>query len=107
MTDTIPYRPSNGTEGATFERDFCGRCEYSKEERRPNADMADGCTIQGNAMVYDIGHPLYPKEWVTDPNFQNARCTRFRVEGSGTWEQEQADREKYEAAMAEMRKADQ
>lgn len=102
---TKPYRPSNSTEGAWFEREFCSKCEYSVEERKPNADMADSCHIHGSALAFGIDEPGYPAEWVSDPDGSKPRCTKFRLEGTGTWEQAAADQERYEQAMADMREA--
>jgi len=100
---TIPYRPSNSTEGCEFEAKFCDRCEYNSEDQRD--EMAECCLILANALAYSIGEPHFPAEWVSDANGDNPRCTRFRLLGTGTWEQAAEDRRRYELALAEMRAA--
>lgn len=105
MSETIPYRPSNSTEGAAFEGKFCGKCEYERAVREGSNDMSDACQILGRAMAFGIDEPDFPKEWVSDPDGSNPRCTYFRAEGTGTWERAAKDQARYEAAMAEMRKS--
>lgn len=97
MSETIPYRPSNGTEGEAFEAKWCQRCEYEAEFRKsPNAL---GCEILTRAVAFSE----FPPEWISDPDGSNPRCTRFRLEGTGTHEQAAADLARYQAAMAEMK----
>ena len=53
-----PYRPSNGTEGMIFEERFCDHCAKS--------ECGSGCWIYSAALVFDIDHSDYPKEWRYD-----------------------------------------
>lgn len=103
MSESKPYRPSNGTEGEAFESNWCRRCEYEAQARRD--EYNSGCDTLGLVMALSIDDEHYPKEWISDADGSNPRCTRFRKEGTGTWEQYHADRERYEAALAEMRAA--
>lgn len=58
--DGAPYRPSNGTEGDSFEARWCQRCA------REDVDAGDLCDIHGNALfgeqpdewVYESGQPV-------------------------------------------------
>lgn len=61
-----PYRPSNGTEGASFSARFCDRCA--------KLNLFGGCKILLNAEIYDIDDKRYPKQWVYDPK---PTCTAF------------------------------
>ncbi len=62
-----PYRPSNGSEGEMFERQFCDRCEHQGP-----------CMIAANAFWHNIDDPLYPSEWIVDDDgLSNPRCTVF------------------------------
>lgn len=63
-----PYRPSNGTEGDFFIEVQCGGCVKRKT-----------CRIPRLTMLYDEAHPLYPKEWVSDDDGQNLRCTAREI----------------------------
>lgn len=103
MSKTIPYRPSNGTEGMGFEAKFCSRCEYDAAFRKDEFESA--CQIHSLALALNVEDGHFPEEWVSDADGSNPRCTHFRQEGTGTWEQAAADQSKYEAAMAEMRAA--
>lgn len=79
MTETKPYRPSNGMEGECFMERFCCRCKRdAKFQETLEAD--DGCPIVANTFVYDVTDPKYPKEWVYnvgDVYRRTARCTAF------------------------------
>ena len=61
---TKPYRPSNGTEGDFFIEEQCGACT-----------KADMCRIPQRTMLYGEEHPSYPKEWISEEDGQNPRCT--------------------------------
>ena len=102
-TDTRPYRPSNSTEGDAFESKFCRKCEYEAQARRD--ETCSGCDTLGMVMAFSIDDEHYPEEWISDADGSNPRCTRFRKEGTGTWEQYHADKARYDAAMAETRAA--
>lgn len=74
---TQPYRPSNGTEGASFMAYFCDRCEREAAFRR-DPDRHIGCGIAAAAMAFRRENPSYPKEWVADDDMgRNPRCTAF------------------------------
>lgn len=74
-TPGSPYRPSNGTEGTSFEDEFCARCWRDEAFRR--ADGAeDGCEIIVNAQVHHVGEPGFPQEWTHDAEGRPT-CTAF------------------------------
>jgi len=60
------YRPSNGTEGVLFEERFCDHCTRMSAE----------CDIYSDALLYDLGHRHYPKEWIYDKDGRPT-CTAF------------------------------
>ena len=62
------YRPSNGTEGDFFIAAQCGNC--TKQE---------GCRIVLLTMRYHEDDIRYPKEWVSDADGNNPRCTAREV----------------------------
>lgn len=69
------YRPSNGNDGMIFESHFCDRCAHEDEEN----DLY--CEIKTNAIMHDIDHEEYPKEWIAEDDFKNPRCTAFKESG--------------------------
>jgi hypothetical protein len=71
MADYIPYRPSNGIEGAAFEFAWCQRCKADADW-----DYGSGCPILANVCAYQIDDPKYPKEWREDGP-EGPRCTAF------------------------------
>ena len=91
-----PYVPSNGTEGMVFYDQWCSRCKsagYGELEQAwqeceegigpaPKAhEYGQGCPILCRTLIYDVGHKLYPTEWVVDDDgFSNPRCTAFSDE---------------------------
>lgn len=70
-----PYRPSNGTEGFQFQTTFCDNCHYDGDP-----EHGKGCMILAKTMIYDIGDPEYPKEWVQNEQGE-PRCTKFKSRG--------------------------
>lgn len=84
MAATVPYRPSNGTEGEIFMSRFCARCKRDAKFQETQ-DAEDGCPILADSFFYGIDDPKYPKEWIIDPdappmwaNQRGApRCTAF------------------------------
>lgn len=87
MSKTIPYRPSNGTEGDVFMSVFCSRCERDKDFT-DDPEEGISCPIVANAFAYSIIDPEYPKEWVRDEDSEcgliggcGARCTAFIQRG--------------------------
>lgn len=69
--DGAPYRPSNGTEGAIFERAWCARCKHEPDYEPGGKD----CMIQFHAFWNDIGDEDYPKEWIWKR--ERPVCTAF------------------------------
>lgn len=69
------YRPSNGSEGCSFESVFCDRCK--KENPAPDVY----CDIHTNALVCGIDEPDYPQEW----QYKDGRpvCTAFEPQEGG------------------------
>jgi hypothetical protein len=74
-----PYRPSNGTAGADFEDRWCSHCSRDAAFRA-NPDSGDGCPIVAATFAFEIDHPEYPKEWVT--NEKGPRCTAFTTDAA-------------------------
>lgn len=76
---TKPYRPSSGTEGASFFEAWCCRCARDKAMREgcdiDECDDNEKCQIIADTMCYGIDDPKYPKEWIEDESGQ--RCTAF------------------------------
>jgi len=68
MSETRPYRPSNGTEGDVFYSAWCVRCRHEDHERNP-------CEIFTATLLLGEDDPEYPKEWVEDE--RGPRCTKF------------------------------
>lgn len=80
---TIPYRPSNGTEGHIFMSHFCFRCARDAKFQETQA-AEDGCPIIAAAFMYSRDDPKYPSEWVQGDGglviYQGGpavRCTAF------------------------------
>ncbi len=67
-----PYQPSNGTEGMSFEEDFCMQCIHTN----PDPCKKPQCGIWCAAVCWDIGDKHYPKEWIYDDNDQPT-CTAW------------------------------
>jgi len=65
-----PYRPSSGTEGMMFEKEFCHRCT------RWNGDDPNECDISMRAFFCDVADPRFPLEWTHDSEGQPT-CTAF------------------------------
>ena len=61
-----PYRPSNGTEGECFIGEWCGSCERSGADGKPDDEGHElmGCSILSRTFRYDADDPEYPAEWV-------------------------------------------
>ena len=78
MAETIPYRPSNGTEGELFMSQWCARCQRDRGSREADGD---GCDIIAMTMAFNIRDPEYPKEWRQD-GLSGPRCTAFLAEGA-------------------------
>lgn len=75
-----PYRPSNGTEGETFQETWCAGCEADRGFREDH-ERFDGCPIIANAMALTVDDPDYPKEWVYRADGQ-PMCSAFVEIGS-------------------------
>lgn len=67
---TIPWRPSNGTGGDIFYEDWCAKCHREQGARQ--------CKIFTKTLIFREDEPGYPKEWVSDDDGRNPRCTAFR-----------------------------
>lgn len=87
-----------------FEAGFCNRCEREKQWRE-DPDGAEGCDIHIRALAFSTTDPGFPAEWIIDA--KGERCTAFVEEGKPLPEVYARDLARYEAAMAEMRAAQQ
>lgn len=89
MPQWEPYRPSNGSEGASFIESWCGTCKRDKAFRDGGwQDASLGCPIVAASFVYEIDHPKYPKEWRMqwrkaddDYSYCKAECTAHEPDG--------------------------
>jgi hypothetical protein len=64
------YRPSNGTEGLIFMRNFCFRCKKEKE-----------CKILPATLFLEADDEGYPKEWTWVPvDMSTPSCSEFEEE---------------------------
>jgi len=70
-----PYRPSNGTEGADFEYQWCRRCVHDADFQRTGPG-GDGCPIFFLVLLHDIGEPEYPCHWTHNAEGEPV-CTAF------------------------------
>lgn len=70
-TKIEPYRPSNGSEGMWFTDTYCMRCKNCN----PDPEGEKQCEILLATLLYDVGEPEYPKEWVY--KFGNPTCTAY------------------------------
>jgi len=68
---TEPFRPSNATQGDGFMAEFCEQCL-----------LAEACDIPHFAMMYQIGDPMYPPEWIINDK-NAAECTAFEAINKG------------------------
>lgn len=71
-----PYRPSSGTEGMCFDDEFCSKCKKD-HQYRIDLDPVGGCNILADTFIYYKDDPKYPKEWISDDDGNNPRCTAF------------------------------
>lgn len=74
QTDSEPYRPANGMEGAWFDDIFCSNCGRDRKFRE-TWEAEDGCPILASVMALSIDHPDYPKEWIYKAD--GPHCTAF------------------------------
>lgn len=79
-----PYRPSNGSEGSSFEARFCGTCAKWDSTETPEGYEV-GCEINFRANLFDlsdgVGPELYPEEWVEVEDGLGPRCLAFELRG--------------------------
>ena len=78
---TVPYRPSNGTEGECFMDDWCQNCARDRALNGEGDwdDEGGWCPIIAKTFVYDVNDKEYPVEWIKDAGEWpgNPRCTAF------------------------------
>jgi hypothetical protein len=68
-----PYQPSNGTEGMSFEEDFCANCIHEKfYHTQKHGDKQ--CDIFNRAILWNPSDKEYPNEWQYDES-DNPVCT--------------------------------
>ena len=74
---TVPYRPSNGTEGLDFQTRFCDRCIW--DHRAHEGNLEHGCNILARTLALGVDDDGYPTEWIEDTPYTpgSARCTAF------------------------------
>lgn len=65
------YRPSSGTEGASFIDAWCSDCARDEDE---------SCEILARTFRFDVGDDEYPQEWNYDEAGQPI-CTAFVQRG--------------------------
>lgn len=52
-----------------FMADWCERCAHYKE-----------CRLIVHSMAYEIDDPQYPKEWISNQDGSEPRCTAFEAQ---------------------------
>lgn len=67
------YRPANGCDGMDFMERWCDRCKQDVAYQRGDGDS---CEIVCRTLIYDVGDPEYPAEWVYDAVGRPC-CTAF------------------------------
>lgn len=74
------YRPSNGTEGASFIDAWCGNCErdHGMLKGLPLEECDDNhvCDIIARTFLLNLNDPDYPSEWQYGSDGQ-PRCHAF------------------------------
>jgi len=77
------YRPSSGTEGEWFMREWCGHCERDKcqngSKHPDDCTDDDLCQIIGRTLLLSVDDPDYPTEWIEDDD--GPKCTAFVAKG--------------------------
>ena len=73
---TKPYRPHNGTDGASFVEEWCHHCIHDRAFRDNPDGFKPGCAILAKTHIYEITDKEYPKEWNYGPD-GSPRCTAF------------------------------
>lgn len=63
MSETRPYRPSNGSEGCWFMEEYCENCIHEKFLHTQD-DNDKKCEILSNSLIYDLNDEEYPEEWI-------------------------------------------
>lgn len=67
MSESRPYRPSNGTEGHGFIAAWCDICAR---------DDGGRCPILARTMAHAVDEPSYPTEWSFD-DAGAPQCTAY------------------------------
>lgn len=88
------YRPSNGTEGRSFESRYCDRC------RHEDPDKDKWCHIHTIAMGCYTDDPEYPKEW-TFTSTGKPTCTAFQAMPTPDEIEAEAERKRQASIQAE------
>lgn len=81
-----PYRPGSGTEGMSFDSQWCAHCARDAKWRElgEDADPAIACQILSDTFVYDVNDPNYPKEWIYGRDGRPC-CTAFTTDPAKPW----------------------
>ena len=64
------YAPANSAEGMHFCQTFCDHCANKD-------DSPEGCQILTKALLFDVDHYEYPKEWIYNDHGKPT-CSAFR-----------------------------
>lgn len=91
-----PFRPANGTDVMAFTGTYCDRCEGDALYRE-TYNGKDGCPLIANSMLYKLGKPAYPTEWVYNEN-RCPTCTAFEEEVTPEIRAERRERAELERA---------
>jgi len=81
MSETKPYRPNNGSEGAWFHSTWCAKCindaVMNGTQSYNDCNDDDLCQIIPATMFLEVDDSKYPTEWICDKDGKNPRCTAF------------------------------
>lgn len=69
----IGFKPVSVYEHELFYACVCRHCECDREYRKTGFN---GCDIIPKTMIYDLGDPEYPSEWIYRNNMPV--CTAFK-----------------------------
>ena len=70
------YRPSNGSEGCSFQASWCDKCARIVFDDITE-EYLEGCKIFMKTMIFDSHEPEYPNEWRYCPLTNKPVCTAF------------------------------
>jgi hypothetical protein len=70
------YRPTSGSEGCSFESEFCDKCYHDLMDEE-TGDYIRQCDIHDRVILFEIDDPKYPDEWRICPATEKPVCSAF------------------------------